>query len=563
MAQILIEKKIRRYSLYSVILIIILCMNGCSNDFLKDEPEYKGAFIEPLVINPQDLSIQTLTVNIPEVNNSYFQIMQYPRWMYFQQKSGYFSDGLATINLIVIKEEFDLYGHSGGMIVFSIKDFGLVSMDVTIRNPSIYNIFFNRDIYDFEADLSSLDFRIENQSTESVSWKITECPDWVKLDISAGRINAYATSYLNIKCDRTNQPQGHLSGLLKIEFDWGDYSVIKTVLLATEVVHHTNPSDLIEIEGAVADAVYCKETDRLFIATKNPNRLLVYNNDGLLISNIPLNKPPNCLSLTETGRHLYIGHSGLVSVFDSSMQQVSETYEVDFNVFDLVYGENGWLYMSPDAQYANEALIYLNITNRNILRSNSNNCYSRTNFRKIKSKPLLLCSREDISPAGVILVDISNGIPNQTEKYWHLDYGKQFWFSDDYKYTYGLSGHIFLTPDFNKVGDLLPLGRFDLPDNANWMDYCEQTKSLWVATNNWWGDGESYVSQYHSDNYNLIKSYIIEKYATTINGVLNSYKTIPYYIFSNKSGTHVFVIKNVSISFGENVNAWSMEVLGR
>ena len=522
-----------------------------------------GTFTEPLVINSQETGIQTLTITLPEVNNSSYQIRQYPKWMEFQQMSGYFSDGLAIFNFRIINEELNLYGYKGGEIILAIKDFGLVSLNVTVINPEQNNIFLDRETLDFRDDIFRLEFRVQNQSTNNVSWKVIECPDWAKPELSNGMINSQSAAYMIITCDRTGLPHGLLSGQLKIEFEWwGGVRMVKTINLLAEITDNVSTSTLTEIEGIVADAVYCKETDRLFIATINPDRLLVYDNEGKLTTSITLNKSPNCLSLTENGQHLFIGHSGLVSFVDSSMHRINDTYVIDFNVYNLVYGENGWLYMSPDADNTNDPIIQLNTANGSLIRNKSDHCYSRTNFRKIKGKPLLLATRgQNISPAGIILIDISNEIPNQNETYWHNDFGCKFWLSDDHKYTYGLNGTVFLTPDYNKEGDILPLGHIQLSDNSNWMDYCAQTKSLWVAPNNRREYERSYVSQYHSDNYYLIKSYFIGNYTTAINGVLNSYKTVPCFIFSNKSGSHVFVIKNVLIDYNNNGQAWSMETL--
>ena len=552
---------LKRYSLISVVIVIILCMNGCSNNFLKDEPVYMGTFNETLVINPQDVSIQTLTITLPEANNSYYQIRQYPKWIEFQQMSGHFSAGLANFNYRIITEELNQYGNNNGELIIAIKGFGLVSLNISTKSQEQYDIFLDRETLDFRTDLSRLEFRVENHATQYVSWRVLECPDWAKLEVPNGMINAQSSVYLNITCDRTNLSPGRISGQLKIEFNWNGKSIVKTISLITEVVNQSNPSDLIKIEGIVADAIYSKETDRLFIATKNPDRLLVYNNEGTLITTTTLTKSPNCLSLSENGQHLFIGHSGLVSFIDSATLQVRNTYEVDFNVFDLAYGENGWLYMSPDVNHTNEPIIQINLANRSLIRNRCNNCYGRTHFRKIKDKPLLFATRVDISPTGIILIDISNGIPNQNEAYWHEDIGNRFWFSDDNKYTYGLYGTVFLTPDYNKADDILPLGRLALSDNSNWIDYCAQTKSLWVAADNRWGDKQPYVNQYHSDNYYLIKTYNIGRYATTINGIFDSYNTIPHYIFSNKQGTRIFVIKNIYVSFNDNSNAWSMEML--
>jgi hypothetical protein len=552
-------KQSRFVKKYLFVIISILCWSGCSNSFLNEQPEYKGTFTEPLIVDAQSGDLQSLTINIPEVQSAYFQIRQYPGWMEFQQMDGRFSGGIANINFRILPEKFNSYGENRGIMAISIKGFGLVSLDVITRNPEHYIVNIEPDKLDFRTDVTYLQFYIQNRAPDNVSWEIIDCPGWIQPEVQNGLIVAGDMQYLTLTCNRTNLDAGNHSGLIAIKFDWDGISQTKTISVSTETTAYANPAGLIEIEGLVADAIYCKESDRLFIATKQPNRLLVYNGEGEKLSDATLSKAPNCLSLSENGQQLFIGHSGLVSHVNSVTMQISNTYEVDFNVFDLAYGENDLLYISPDAEYAREPLICLNLTDGGVSKTGSNNLITgKIHFRKIKGKPLLLCTRENLSPSGIILVDITNGKPGR-EIYWHEDFGKNFWLSEDNRYTYGAYGHIYVTPDSATGNDILPLGRFESTE-ALWIDHCANTNSIWYAVNNYWED-RSYVNRYHAGDYYLTESFGIGKYATTVNGVKNLYKTLPHYVFSNKAGTHVFVIKNIFVNYYENVNAWSMEIL--
>ena len=553
----------RFFSYTFFLMICTLCWSGCSNNFLKDEPVYIGEFTDTLYVEVLNGQNQSLSLEIYDIKNAYYQIRQYPNWLDITQMDGYFTEGVTALSFRIIPELLNSYRNNQGTMLISIKGYGLVSIKVIVEKkaepePEQYEVSFDKYILDFNTELSFLSLSMFNHSTNNTTWRVVNCPEWIQIETLSGSLPAYNGQYLNVTCNRANLSPGIYTGKIEIEFSWTSGKKITINITASlEILSYSNPADLIEIEGTVADALFCKQTDRLFITTRNPNRLLVYNSiTGM--SEVVLSKAPNCLTLSEDGKQIFIGHSGLVSYIDSSLQ-VSKTYEVDFNVFSLAYEEKEWLYLSPDAQYASEPLIYLNLNNGFISKMSSNNIGGKTFFKKIKGKPLMLCTRSETYPSGVIILDISNGNPGQ-ERYWHEELGRNFWFSEDYKYVYGANGYIYLTPDFNTGNDLLPLGQFERSMYNNWIDHCKSTNSIWCAIDNYWED-RSYINRYHDSDYFLINTYYISNYATTINGIFNSYRTIPYYVFSDKAGKNVFVIKNVYNSSGENANAWSIETI--
>lgn len=554
-------KQLQDNCLY-IFLILVSCLylSGCSDGYLKDEPVLQGAFPEAVYVGNQS-ELQVLSLDLPEAGNANFQIRQYPKWMEFQQMSGTFSAGKTTLYFNIKPEELHNYGENSGDLIISIKGFGLVLIKIIVgekNEPGQLQISIDPERLDFKTEISELSFLMWNQSDNEVTWKVVDSPEWVQLENREGTLQP-GNMYLNVTCNRANLLPGVYNSSIGIEFSGKNgLKQTKTISVATEVIEYINPADLIEIEGHVADAIYSKQTDRLFIITQNPNRLLVYNKkDGMV--EITLSKVPKCLTLSENSQQLFIGHSGLVTCIDNTTLQVRKSYDLDFGVFSIAYGENDWIYLSPDAEYVNEPIICLNLSSGRIVRKGETNCSGRTHFKKIKGSTALLCTREFISPSGIILLDISNGTP-ENEKYWHIDLGRSFWFSENYKYVYGAYGNVFTVPGFNTGPDILPLGELDRYMSTNYMDHCAVTNSIWVAPNNFWDEKQS-VNRYHADDYHLIKSFEIANYATMINGIQNYYKTIPYYIFSDKAGRNVFVIKNVFIDYYDKVDAWSIETL--
>lgn len=546
------------------LFILFACIsltNGCSDSFLKEEPVLEGSF-EPIYVETQNGELQMLTLDLSEAGNAPFQIRQYPNWIQFQEMNGVFSNGMTTIPFKILPEALLNSGNSGDVII-SIKGFGLVLLDVIVgkkEEPAEISIFISPEALDFQSEVNELSFTMHNQATEFVSWKMVSCPDWIQLEKTEGLLQLYESVSMKATCIRSHLAPGTHTARITLEFSQPNGTTkTRHISVSARVLEYTNPTDLIEIEGSVADAAYCEETDRLFIATRNPNRLLIYG-QGEKISAIDLSKAPNCITLSEKGKQLFIGHSGLISYLDSSTQQVNQTFELDFNVFSLAYGENGRLYISPDADFLYEPIVYLNVNTGQLLRKESQNLYGgRAYLKKIKDTPTLLCTRTMSSPSGATLLDISDGTPG-VEKYWHLDMGGNFWFSKNHQYLYDAYGKIFATPNFNTGQDLLPLGKLDAYMNANWIDHCPQTNSLWVARNESFNN-EDNVLRYHAEDYRLLESFKISPYATTINGTLSYYNTIPHYIFSDKTGTRVYIIKNVFISYFDNPDAWSMEII--
>lgn len=545
-----------------IFLILMSCLYwyGCSDGYLKDEPVIQVFFPEAVYVSNES-ELQFLSLDISEAKNASYQIRQYPKWMEFQQMNGTFSDGKTTLYFNIKPEELQNYGENSGELMISVQGFGLVQVNIIVgekNDPGQFLISIDPEKLDFKTDISEISFSMWNQSENQVTWKVVDSPEWVQLENREGTLHP-GNMHLNVTCNRINLLPGVYNGSIGIEFSGENGSKqTKKISVATEVIEYLNPADLIEIEGHVADAIYCKQTDRLFIITQNPNRLLVYSKKNGMIETA-LSRVPKCLTLSENGQQLFIGHSGLVTCIDNTTLQVRKSYDLDFGVFSLAYGENDWIYLSPDAEYVNEPIICLNLSSGKIIRKGETNCSGRTHFKKIKGSTALLCTREFISPSGIILLDISNGTP-ENEKYWHIDFGRSFWFSENGKYVYGAYGNVFNVPNFNTGPDILPLGELERYMSTNYMDHCAETNSIWVAPNNFW-DEEQSVNRYHADDYHLIKSFKIANYATTINGIQDYYKTIPYYIFSDKAGKNVFVIKNIFIDFYDNADAWSIETL--
>lgn len=260
--------------IYLYIFLTLICFGGCSDYFLKEEPVIKSTF-EPVYIESQNGELQTLTLDLPEAGNAQFQIRQYPKWMRFQQMNGSFSGGKTAISFHILPGEFLNYGENSGDLIISIKGYGLAHIDIIVgkkNKPDETLIYIYPDILNFQSEMNELSFTMQNQSDNSVTWKATNYPEWIQLEKTEGSLQLYENVFIKTTCIRTNLTPGTHTGQITLEFNQPDGSTkTRHISVSVHVIEYTNPAGLIEIDGIVADAVYCKESDRLFIITRNPN----------------------------------------------------------------------------------------------------------------------------------------------------------------------------------------------------------------------------------------------------------------------------------------------------
>jgi len=360
------------YSFFFV-LVAIAGLSGCSDSFLQEQPEIKYDF--GTIYVPYKNEVQTLNLELPIAQQASYQVRQYPKWMNFPEMNGTFSNGLTMLPFSIISGELPNFGSNSGDLIIDIEGVGLAQIRVTVKDedPGLSLIYIDPPALDFGTELSDLSFSIRNASEIGFAWNVTDCPDWIRLDHLMGGIAAGEQRNLYAGCIRENLDPGVYNGQITIEI-MGEYglNITRNVAVSATVVEMQNPSNVTAIEGRVMDAVYCKQTDRLFIATQQPNKLLIYGK-GETASEIALNRSPRCLSLSENGTELFVGHSGLITRINTETLKITRSYELDFSVFSLVSGEDGWLYLSPDADYVNEQLISLNLSSGQLLRKRLDN----------------------------------------------------------------------------------------------------------------------------------------------------------------------------------------------
>lgn len=327
--------------------------------------------------------------------------------------------------------------------------------------------------------------------------------------------------------------------------------------------------DVTDIDGIVVDAAYDQSHDRMIIATKNPNQLLVVETNTNTSSAIELEMTPQCLKLSNTGK-AYVGYTvAYLSVYDIETKQHEKTYALDCIPYDLAPGDDNWCYISPLSNDY-EGLRNLNLDTEELTESDVShgyNFYGNPYLTKVPGDSLLAAGRHEVSPSGFLLIDISQGMASDTIAYWHENL-VNFWISADAQYVYAASGEVYFMPEYttaynsdnlNQYGQL-ELDRYYIAD----LDESEAKNCLFVAVSNDWDKGNydlqqgSLIQQFDATSLSLQKRYEPSLELINQNGsTVVAFHDIRY-VFANSDGTQLYAIRRIAADF--NMNDWSYEV---
>lgn len=538
----------------SLIAALAFLFTGCGDDFVQKEYWKPVLSLEMETDLPErESGRQSISFSIPDAGNSSYKVVQYPMWMGSVNLSGNASDDIITLNynyLYGIAYETDL----DFLFAFEINGIGQVEVLVHFEEKLSSVLSIQPTSLDFGMESTTQAIQVHNNGTKPFSLIIESCPDWLKHEygIQIFSIDRGGVVNLNFNCVRSGFESGKHTGNIVLKVNSEVYTI--PVMMEVEIIVD---NDLFTIDGSVVNAAFDKANGIMYIATKAPDKVIIYNVNTDAKSEVSLNKAPKCIKLSENGKQAFVGHSGLISIVDTEKMQVETTIDVEYNIFDLVYGENNFCYISIDENYK-YGLQALNIKTKESTQigDHSLNFTYQTLLYKIKGKPLLAGTRTTLSPGGVIIGDISDPTSIK-EKYWHEGYGK-YWFSEDQSYIFTPYGYVFKTPNMS-TNNLYILHNIPRDETIRAIEHSAALNSIWVATETSFWNQNNAISRFDCVNYSLQETVYPAKIRQSINGKTNIYKTAAHFLFAEKNGNYLYCIKNIISDNNQTLNRWSVE----
>jgi hypothetical protein len=559
--------------LTSVLITILLLIVFYSCNFNYPEEKQEQGYSTDLEFH-FDLNTTSgiADFTLTEFGNEPYQVIVYPRWVDVKKLEGNLNNGYCSIPFSF--KEVETYMQDGkveGYIFVKVGKSEIFRITISYGNKEIEQP--NEEGLPLYCSTAEIDFGIEdnrsfviaNPGQVDKNWYITDIPSWLTLSETSGNLPAGVSLTIYCSVNREGVYPGSYSQIINIESNNPQLS--SGILMRIVVPEIGAPADSASVKwitGTVQDAYYNKVNDVLYILTKSPNNLLVKTADNDSLITYPLERIPNCIDVTADGKTLAIGYNqAYVDVLNAETLELIRQYETDCVPYDLVFGENGWCYLSPEEdQWV--YLYCLNLTTGVTFRTSTANMYEKTILRKMPGKPLLYATRPSLSPSGLLIINIEKGVANDTIPAWHEDTGGIIWLSKDGSKIFGGDKEIHKTPEYTTETfhlDLPKTGTMDIPRGyLKSLDYNEKLKCYFaVGTDYWWGtENSETIFQVNEVSFSAEKMIKVAKYPGFINQIYNPVMDV-HHVFSNSSGTKLYALKNVQRNL--ELNIWAMEIL--
>ena len=541
---------------------ILFAAMSCSNRFLEENEVGLYSFTDTIFVTSYSQNVQ-VSLQTPLDEDYDFNIYMQPRWLSFKSMHGKIDNGYIELDFNVVHEEVPAYNPVlYGMLYLDVEELGIISLTV------VYTSYNNAGMEHYPSEFtfqsaSPQTLIISNTGQGLLVWEMTSQPDWLTVSITKDTLWPYESRAIEVGIKTEMLTTGESArDTIKI---LSNARFSHTLIPVNITLPFIPPSDPGQQTSILTDADYHHGTGIMAICTKSPNQLLLVNTVTGESDTIPLDKTPVCISFTEDGHKALIGYSvASVAYLDIDSRQITEEYDIDCIPFDIVSGENGWCYITPVSDQWVK-LRNLNLTTGEVITSTTaTSIYEKAVIRKVPGKPYMAGSQLGLSPTSLLLFDLTDGQAKDAVTRYHESIG-HFWLSKNgirlysaYRNVYTIPAyddqfHSDSPPVYGNIGSELPY--------INALDECPAISSVFLSSTNYYSSGgtSSLIEQFNTTSLNKIKNFNVSPVRLNLSGTDYLYETTPRFIFVNKEGTEMYVLKTLRQNYDSNI--WFMETI--
>jgi len=529
-------------------LLILFLFYSCSNDYLHEKQKVSNAIGDTIYMSDLE-TVKAVDFNLPQGGNARWRILQFPLWMEVTPLEGNFSDGRSSFQLSN-KDKIGQPGIVNLPLIFDVEGIGLVEYPLIFMNFGMPRAMVSYN--NLPLNYQSIgNFSIQNVENGILVWEIKDKPSWLTVSKQKGILNRGEEDKISVIVSRDNLAKGDYSGEINIVFN-GIIQSLK-VQVSMKVFDPTLSGNVVAIEGEVVDAEYCKASGLIMIAAKNPNRIY-FLKPGESMTSLDLNKIPISIAISETGDVIAATFTNTdLSLISSESRTITKNIPTGIIASDLALGNNGWAYLSPK-QFVGDYLQSVDLVTGQVVKNN-NYMSGLSLIRKVPGRNLLYGTKVGWYPDFLIVFDISNGAANDIVDQWWVDLAK-FWISEKGDQIFTGLKKIYNSPDYLKKGTMnekpVLAGEFEVNNGSiTSMDHCSVLKELFVVYKSHIDATGTQVLRIDDSGYFLKNSFGVNRCLVIDNGNLLSLTPEVPYMFVNRAGTELNLIKKVSGSSGK------------
>lgn len=463
-------------------------------------------------------------------------------------------NAVANLPLVLNMDKVQNNNLKGTIILVSNdENNSLVEISVS-ANLGTPDIGYFSEVIDFRTE-STKNFRIPNYGDGILTWSFEQLPDWLTLSSLSGIIMPH-TSFDIVMSVNSDDLTGGLHSA-NILLKTNDPEMPSTEILITVRIPGIS-ENIIPLEGNIVDVKMKKSTNELHYITALPNKYIVYDlSNREIIKEIPLDKSPTCMAISEDFSKALIGHGGLMSVLNLDDNKVTKEIETDFMMFSAQWIKEDW-YCYSKTDNSNNNLYWINTASSETYETETNHSFNTAYLTKVPNQPYVIGARKNISPTGIF---IFNTDTKTMENYVHRSVGELYFFNNG-ELVVTQYAEIMRTSSLTSGSDPSSIGELKTEEYTNpiwWLDFSPVNNSIWALfshyTHSYYPPEDATIYQFEDNDYSLVKKYTYDNQFQP-DAETTPYEVKAHYVFSNNEGTELAVLRK-----GDNNNNWSIEFL--
>ena len=541
---------------------LLFAAMSCSNKFLEDNEVDLYSLSDTLFVTSFDQDKQ-VSLQTPLDKDYDFTIYMLPRWLSFKSMHGKIEDGHFTLDFTVLHEEVPASQAVFYSILYlDVEGLGMISLTLAYTSYSNAEMQYSPTTLTF-ASASSQQLTVTNTGQGLLVWEVTSKPEWLTMSLTKDTLYPWEYRAIDVGIVKEMLTTGELkTGTIMILSNarFSHFTIPVSVTLP-----YIPPSDPGQITSILTDAEYHHGTGIMALCTKSPDQILLFNTVTGETDTIPLDKTPACISFTEDGHEALLGYSvASVAHIDIDNSQILAEYDIDCIPYDIVPGENGWCYITP----ASDQWVMLRNLNLNtgevITSTTATSIYEDCVIRKVPGKPYLAGSQLGLSPSGLLVFDLTDGQAKDGVTWYHESIG-HLWLSKDGTKVYSSYKNVYTLPQydgqyhheapsvFGNIGSDMPY--------IHALDECPAISTVFLSSTIYYSlaGATSLIEQFSITGLNRTGTFNVSPVWINVNGSDYLYETTPRFIFVNKEGTAMYVIKTLKQEYDSD--CWFLETI--
>lgn len=530
-----------------LLLSILFFSNGCDKDPASSSSGTEFFVSKTkLYFNP-NMVFSQIKLSFNPINSKLNWSATYPVWIEMSEDNGSNLGNPIYLDINVVGN-YRNSNYLEGKIVFTCTNGQSKEVKVIYSQTpiSVSEMKVSRDTFSFNSTKSQYTFKIYNTGDTNINWTISNQKAYLNYNPSSGSLNKGDSFKVILTYNKNSFPSGvdFESDSSLLESNLGDKIYIKYSINNFEDKKYN-------LNIHITDAVFNKATNEILAIDNFNNKLHKINPFTQSINSISLPISPTCIAFDNNDK-VAIGANGKVLVYNFNAMSLDKTISITKDAFDIVYGINNWIYVTPNSDQW-EKVVCINPSTMTVSEHTGNSIYEGMYAVAHPTKSRFYISDTRVSPTDIERMDIANGTANSDgDSPYHGDYpiNGELYISEDGKHIVSGSGRIFTSND-NLSNDMLYAGTFSNAGMSWSMMYSAITHNL--STTKFYGalveSGSSFSSpkytskiyQYSDDFFSMTKSYNLTKFVNSTSGTASLDNPYAFKIFCKADGSKLIV----------------------